>query len=70
MREPPRGGNTVRGDHKEAMQVTTRFKDEILPHSGDEKQERNRGRGVPGKGREREVLGTKGEYIPVLQVLT
>ena len=69
MRESPRGGKAVRGDHNKAVR-DNEIGNEILPQSGDEEQKRNRGRGVLRKGREREVLGTKGEYIPVLQVLT
>ena len=46
------------------------IRNKILPHSGGEEQKRNGDRSVLRKGRERESLGTKGEYIPVLQVLT
>ena len=51
-----------------AMNIVT-VKDGIPPHSGREKSEGNRGGSILRKGHKREVLGTKREYISVLQIL-
>ena len=67
MTELPRGGNTVRGDHK--SDELDYDQDENPPHSGREEEYGNRGEGALREGRERKGLGTKSEYIPVLQVL-
>ena len=45
MRESPRGGKAVRGDHKEAMQVSTRSEIRSYPIQ-EEKSRRGTGVGV------------------------